>query len=77
MPTSQLIGFGVPSTIGPGATAANSVPTTQTTMVAQTTDRQRGDGGRPSGNTSSTSGTNPKVSLSVRWASQAASYPPG
>ena len=33
---------------------------TRTTTAAQTTGRQRGDGGRPSGNSSSSSGTNPE-----------------
>ena len=36
-------------------------PTTQTTRVAQTTGRKRGEGGRPSGNSTSTSGTSPKA----------------
>ena len=74
---SQPNGFGVPSIIGPGATAVDSVQTTATTTVAQTTGRQRGDGGRPSGNSTSTSGTSPKARVCITVPSQAASYPPG
>jgi hypothetical protein len=70
--------FGVPSTtILPGATAVASVQATATPTVAQTTGRQRSDGGRPSGNSSSVSGNSPKYRVSVTVPSQAASKPPG
>jgi hypothetical protein len=74
---SQLNGFGVRSSILPGATAVASAQATARTTVAQTTGRQRGDGGRPSGNSTSTSGTSPQARVSVTFPSQAASYPPG
>jgi len=63
--------------IGPFANAVDSVQTTQTTTVAQTTGRQRGEGGRPSGNSTSTSGASPKARVYITVPSQAASNPNG
>jgi hypothetical protein len=74
---SQSNGFGVPSIIGPGATAVDSGQATATTTLAQTAGRQRGEGGRPSGNSRSTSGTSAKARVSITVPSQIASYPNG